>query len=33
MKSASDVMRFCFEMRRILRSTTHHSAIISVGPM
>ena len=32
-KSASDVMRFCFEMRRILRITIHHSAIISVGPI
>jgi hypothetical protein len=33
MKSASDVIRFCFDMRRILRMTTHQRAIISVGPM
>jgi len=26
-------MRFCLEMRRIFRITTHQSAIISVGPM
>ena len=32
-QSASEVIRFCLEMRRILRITTHHSAIISVGPM
>jgi hypothetical protein len=33
MKSASEVMRFCFEIRTILRITTHHRAIINVGPM
>ena len=31
--SASDVIRFAFEMRTILRITTHHSAMTSVGPM
>ena len=33
MKSASDVIRFVLLMRMILRITSHHSAIISVGPM
>jgi hypothetical protein len=32
-KSASDVMRLALLMRTILRTTTHHSTIMSVGPM
>ena len=31
--NAREVMRFILLMRRILRMTIHHSAIISVGPM
>ena len=33
MKSAIDVMRFALLMRIILRSTSHHSAAIRVGPI